>query len=341
MKLSFVFVISPFLFNALLAANLVEEIVTNFEATKISVENTPPAFSYNFQTHDCPKKLSEVVSGAVTSSISDGRLPILVCDLDETLVKGSGSGLALPTDFYKHLNESGAIAKSHGVLALTARLVTVDNILGITHSQLSICTPEFAERIRSDTNLGGLTSLDLSSVEKSFLYNAGVIVMGENKGNFTKRQIIDAYLKFILVGSNSKYDLIFIDNCIGWFNDFCNGIAFDSKIIKGHFFHYDWDKAEGYVPTLTASALAGLNQSFAPKPIKPSSSKTAGRFEISDFFDTDDDTDTDTIYTGGVTCIDVNDAAEIAEAAKKSTEKDDFWKDVRKSTETVNLFGFE
>lgn len=339
MKLGFIFAISSLFFNVVLATDLVEEIVATIESTKVSVETAPPAFTYNFQSYDCPKKLSEVVLHAVNSSASEGRLPILVCDLDETLVKGSGSGHALPTDFYKHLNESGAIAKSHGVLALTARLVTVDNILGITHSQLSICTPEFAERLRSDTNLGGLTSLDLSSVEKSFLYNAGVIVMGENKGNFTKRQILDAYLKWILVSSTNKYDLIFIDNCFDWFNDFCNGAAFDSKIIKGHFFHYAWDKAEGSVSPLTALALAGLDQPIAPKPIKTSAPKTAGRFEISDFFDTDDDTDT--IYTDGVTCIDVSDAAEIAEAAKKSTEKDDFWKDVRKSTNTVNLFGFE
>ncbi len=272
-----------------MAADLVKEIIGKVEAEKSPAVIIPSGFSHVFQSYDCPKKLSEVVLQAVTSSISEGRLPILVCDLDETLVKNSLSGFAVPTDFYKYLKDSGAIAKSHGVLALTARLVAIENVLGITHSQLSTCTPEFSERMRSHTNLGGLTSLSLSS-ETRFLYDAGLLVMGENKDSLTKRQVLDEYLKRILVYSAHKYDLIFIDNCIGWFNDFCNGVAFDSRIIKGHFFHYNYDKAEVVISNPLNNLMpAGLIKGSPSSTRRQSVVITAGRFEVTELFDTDTD----------------------------------------------------
>ena len=85
-----------------------------------------PNFTYNFHSYDCPKQLSTAVTLAVTSSIVAGRYPILVSDIDETLIKRPG-GLVSSTDLCLYLSTSGAISNSYGVLALTARPVAAEN----------------------------------------------------------------------------------------------------------------------------------------------------------------------------------------------------------------------
>lgn len=198
------------------------------------------AFSYNFQSYSCPNAISLAILSAVNNAIYSGRLPVIVCDMDDTLVKISHSHL-VPTKFYHRLIKSGVLPQAHGVVLLTARPITTENILTETSEELEACTPGFTKYMYDSKNLGGLVAQDLPH-EKRFLHDHGLLIMGN--GGLTKRQTLDIYFQNILVDENQNYELIFVDNSFGWFPEFCNDSGYDSKIVKGHFFHYNSDVGE-------------------------------------------------------------------------------------------------
>lgn len=202
---------------------------------------TTPTIACDFGTYDCPKILSEAIANAINTAIASGNLPILVCDIDETLIKRT-AGYSTATDLYHNLKSSGAFFKTHGLLALTARIVNVENVMPFTQAELNLCTPEFVTCLKNPANLGSiLGGLDFSS-EKRFLHDYGLVIMGQ--GGLTKRQALDVFLNQALHDNNKKYELLFVDNDIGWFSEFCNGIGYDPKIVKGNFFHYSWEVGE-------------------------------------------------------------------------------------------------
>ena len=154
-----------------------------------------PAFSYNFQSYSCPNEISLAILSAVNNAIYSGRLPVVVCDMDDTLVKISHSHL-VPTKFYHRLIKSGVLAQAHGVVLLTARPITTENILTETSEELEACTPGFTKYMYDSKNLGGLVAKDLAH-EKRFLHDHGLLIMGN--GGLTKRQTLDIYFQNILV----------------------------------------------------------------------------------------------------------------------------------------------
>lgn len=210
-------------------------------STEIVPTITTPTIACDFGTYDCPKILSEAIANAINTAIASGNLPILVCDIDETLIKRT-AGYSTATDLYHNLKSSGALFKTHGLLALTARIVNVENVMPFTQAELNLCTPEFVTCLKNPANLGSILGrLDFSS-EKRFLHDYGLVIMGQ--GGLTKRQALDVFLNQALNDNNKKYELLFVDNDIGWFSEFCNGIGYDPKIVKGNFFHYRWEVGE-------------------------------------------------------------------------------------------------
>ena len=223
-----------------------------------------PNFTYNFHSYDCLKELSTEVVIAVNGSIAAGRFPILVSDIDETLVKKGFDGIS-STDLYNQMSTSGVFSNSHGVLALTARPINMNKVVESTNFELATYAPEFYKVMRSDKNFDGISSLNLLfKFERRFIYDSGLLVMGG--GGLSKRQVLDEYFRRLLINSEHKYDLIFIDDEYSWFQEFCTG-GYNQKIRTGHFFHYNWLVGEG----------------ITPKKEEPSQSvKIIGRFTIED-----------------------------------------------------------
>lgn len=313
MKLNIIFVLLASLLICANPADLVQEILNDTNSDSALVVNTSSvvtsqsAIPYSFKSYDCPKCLSENLLSAVDNAIASGNLPILVCDIDETLIK-KNTGHPLPTDLYSYLRGSGVIFKVHGLLALTARSVTTENIIGITQNELNLCVPEFVTCMKAPDNLGRLSGLDFSA-EKRFLHSHGLIIMGE--GGLTKRQTSNIYLQSVLQDSNQKYELLFVDNDIGWFGEFCNGTGYDPKIVKGNFFHYKWETGEniqkdnkdderakelGDLNSLRNSITAQLAAArISTKTTKVEEPKytvvehtVVGRFESTDYIETED-----------------------------------------------------
>ena len=241
------------------------------------VNHTPTIFSHNFRSFDCPSELSAAILDTVNSAIDSGNLPILVCDMDKTLVKEM-SDCTVPTDLYCKLRDSGVISRSHGVLVLTARSMINCDIFHITNYELEVCIPEFAKHMRSSKNFDGLTASTVP-LDTRFLHDAGLLVMGN--GGLTKRQVLDIYFQNILAGSNKTYELIFVDNEIHWFTEFCEVSGYDPKITKGHFFHYNWQIGEKMSRYQSMSVLDRL--------VIASSVPVMWDFEARSYYEDDDD----------------------------------------------------
>ncbi len=277
--MKFNFIIGVIFFKLASASEIALETID----TPSSQFTATTAFSHTFQSYGCSEMLSRAVLHAVNTSIESGRLPILVCDIDETLVK-RWRGRVIATEFYHNLRDSGAISSSHGVLALTARTITDGDALQITNYDLEACTPEFAVHMRSPKNLDGLISLNFP-LETRFLHDAGLLVMGN--GGLTKRQVLNIYLEKVLANSTKRYELIVVDNEIGWFDGFCNDTGYDFKITRGHFFHYNWNVGEKVTSPISGLDRLMLAASF---PIM------RDHFAARDFYYNLEEDDDDSIY---------------------------------------------
>ena len=181
-------------------------------------------------TYTCPNLLITNLNQAIDGCINRGRKPILLCDIDETLVKvlmHEGNKCFLPTQFGMFLNESSILSKCFGLLALTARSIRDPKILDQTVQTLTTCSPKFYKFISRNKNFGRNPQYQSGlRVINGFLYEKGIIIMGDTQK--TKYQTMQSF---------------FIDNDQGWFPEFVNHQG-HGLIRFAHAFHYNFDACE-------------------------------------------------------------------------------------------------
>ncbi len=212
-------------------------------------------FSYTYESYTCPNALTEAVNGAVDQSLALGRKPILVFDIDETKVKETihnGASYTVPTQFSMLLEKSLVYAKAYAVMALSARQGWM---LEDTKSELSICCPSFYSHMTGNENFGGTLASHREYLDSSvgYVYQWGLLIVGDKR----KRAVFDAYFQENPI-EQAEYTLIFVDNDLGWFEEFLSG-AYPMNVRHGYFFHHDEAACESII----------FNPIIFPTPVLP------------------------------------------------------------------------
>ena len=218
-------------------------------------------FTYTHESYTCPNALTEAVNRAVDQSLALGRKPILALDIDETKVKKTihnGASYTVPTQFSTLLEESPAFAKAYAVMALSAR---EGWMLEDTKSELSISCPSFYSHMTRNEIFGGTLASHREYLDSSagYVYQRGLLIVGDKR----KRAVFDTYFQENPV-EQAEYTLIFVDNDLGWFDEFLSG-SYPMNVRHGYFFHHDEVACESIIfnpivfPTLVPASIPRLN----------------------------------------------------------------------------------